>query len=272
MNRTARIKARPKLTDPLLLAAWPGVGNISSIVAGYLHEKLPFKKLGELIAPLFFEPIGVLARDNVVDVPQFPASRFYYYKGKGQERDLILFIGDDQPSTDTYSLAEAVLAVATRFQVRRVITCAAALTRIHFTEPPRVWGVATSRELADELAAMGLENRSTIQIAGLNGLLLGVAKEHGLEGICLLGEVPAHASRIDNPAAALAVLEVLLRLLNLSLDTSDLAEAVREYRQQMREATAIAMGEYIEHFTQPIWQQGDNGEEEDEEDDEDEYN
>ena len=252
-----------------MLAAWPGVGNVAMIVPDYLLRSLPFKELGEIQAAYFFDPIGVVARDNVVEAPQFPQSRFYYYKTRA-EHDLILFIGDDQPASKVYELASGVLDVGLRFGVSRVITCAAALTRIHFTEQPRVWGVATTAEMTDLLERYDLVHRGNLQIAGLNGLLLGVAREKGIDGVCLLGEVPAHTSRMDNPMAALAILRVLTAMLGIKVDTSELAETARETREQIRQVTAMAMGEYIEHFTQPIWQQGDNGlegEEDEEEED-----
>jgi proteasome assembly chaperone (PAC2) family protein len=271
MNNVARIKARPRLESPVMLAAWPGIGNVSMILASYLLKKLEFKPLGEIEAPYFFDPIGVVASNNVVEAPQFPQSLFYYRKSTSEtERDLILFIGDDQPASKVYELAGAVLDVGVAFQVERVITCAAALTRIHFTEQPRVWGVATSQAMTAELQEYDLIHRGNLQIAGLNGLLLGVAKERGIDGICLLGEVPAHTSRIENPMAALAILEVLTRMLGIEIDTVELSEAARETREQIKQATAAAMGEYIEHFTQPIWEQGDDGEETDGEEDEEE--
>ena len=261
--------ARPKLTSPVMLAAWPGVGHVAMIVADYLLRKLPFKELGEIQAPYFFDPIGVVARDNVVEAPQFPQSRFYYYK-TGVEHDLILFIGDDQPGSKVYELAGGVLDVGLRFGISKVITCAAALTRIHFTEQPRVWGVATTAEMTGLLERYDLVHRGNLQIAGLNGLLLGVAREKAIDGICLLGEVPAHTSRIENPMAALAILRVLAAMLGVEVDTTELVETARETREQIRQVTAMAMGEYIEHFTQPIWQQGDNGLEGEEEDEEEE--
>ena len=43
-----------------------------------------------------FDPIGFIARDSLVEAPQFRQSRFYYWKNRGGS-DVILFIGDDQP-------------------------------------------------------------------------------------------------------------------------------------------------------------------------------
>jgi len=264
-----KLHAKPKLNSPYMLAAWPGISDVSLIVASYLQKKLDFKALGEIEASYFFDPIGVIARDNVVEAPQFPESKFYYWKNKGGGSDLILFISNDQPGSKAYELAGCVLDVGLSFHVRRVYTCAAALTRIHYTEQPRVWGVATNQQVAEELQKHDLVQRSALQIAGLNGLLLGVAKERDIEGICLLGEVPAHTSRIENPMAALAILKVLTGMLGIEIDTAELAETARETKEQIKQVTAMAMGEYIEHFTQPIWEQGD-GEEGEEDEGEDE--
>jgi len=254
MNDIIKITARPKLRTPNLLAAWPGIGNVAMIIANYLKAKLPFKELGYLEAPYFFDPIGVTVKDNVVEAPNFPQSQFYYWKNKGGGSDIILFIGEDQPYTKGYELANCVIDVAQRFQVKRIYTCAAALSRIHHTEQPRVWGVVTSQHMSGELEKYDLVQRGNLQIAGLNGLLLGVAKEREIEGICLLGEVPMHATRIQNPMAALAVLQALTRMLSIEIDFAELVQTARETADRMKQVVAEAMEEYIDHFTQPIWE------------------
>ncbi|MBI2859893.1 MAG: PAC2 family protein [Chloroflexi bacterium] len=262
MSGLIRLQARPKLRAPVLLAAWPGVGNVATIVATYLLRKLDFKVLGYIEPSYFFDPIGVSVRDGVVESPQFPQSNFYYWKNKHCENDLILFIGDDQPPAKAYELAHSVLDLATRFQVSRIYTCAAALTRIHHTEPPRVWGVATSQEVVKSLAQYDLGQASNVQIAGLNGLLLGVAKERDIEAVCLLGEVPLYATRIQNPIAALAVLKALVRVLHIEVDMDELAGLAVETGERMKEMAAQAMGEYIDFFTEPIWERGEGEDEE----------
>jgi hypothetical protein len=96
----------------------------------------------------------------------------------------------------------------------------------------------------------------------LNGLLLGVAKERSIDGICLLGEVPAYATRIQNPMAALAIIEVLAKMLDIKVDTAELAELAEETKERLKQLAAEAMGEYIDLFTEPIWEQGEEEEEE----------
>jgi proteasome assembly chaperone (PAC2) family protein len=266
-NDIVKITARPKLRTPNMLAAWPGIGNVAMIIANYLKAKLNFKDLGYLEASYFFDPIGVLVRDNVVEEPNFPQSDFFYWKNPGEGNDLILFIGDDQPVAKGYELSHCVLDVGVRFGVERVYTCAAAITRIHHTEPPKVWGVATSHIVSRDLESYNLERSTNLQIAGLNGLLLGVAKEREIDGICLLGEVPVYASRVPNPMAALAVLKVLTGMIGIKIDLADMAKMAVEASERIKQVAAQAMEEYIDYFTEPIWERG---EEEDEEQDEEE--
>jgi len=261
MNELGKLFARPRLKSPIMLASWPGIGNVSIIVATYLKRKLEFKELGEIEPSYFFDPIGIVARDNVVEAPQFPLSNFYYWKNKRGGSDIILFIGEDQPLTKGYELANCVLDVGQRFGVKRVYTCAAALSRIHHTEQPRVWGVVTSQHMTGDLEKYGLVQRGNLQISGLNGLLLGITKEREIEGVCLLGEVPMYATRIQNPMAALAVLKVLNKMLDIEIDFSELEQIAEETADRMKQIAAEAMGEYIDQFTRPIWEQGEEEEE-----------
>ena len=262
MNDLVTLHARPRLNSPNMLAAWPGVSNVSIIVATYLQRKLDFRKLGEVEASYFFDPIGVVVENNVVEAPQFPRSEFYYWKNRGGGSDIILFIGEAQPAAKGYEMANCVLDVGARFRVKRVYTCAAALTRIHHTETPSAWGVATSHQVAEDLKHYDLVRRNNLQIAGLNGLLLGVAKERGIEGVCLLGEVPMYTTRIQNPMAALAIVRVLSMMLGIEIDMAELVQLAGETRERMKQVAAEAMGEYIDYFTEPIWEHGDEEEEE----------
>ena len=263
MKGVIRLHAHPKLNSPNMLAAWPGIGNVAMIVANHLRNELGFKELGYLEASYFFDPIGVLVKDNVVEAPNFPQSQFYYWKNEKGKNNLILFIGDDQPATKAYELANCVLDMGQNFQVRRIYTCAAAPTRIHHTEQPKVWGAATSHLVGEDLKKYNLEQSSNLQIAGLNGLLLGVAKERDIDGICLLGEVPVYASRVQNPMAALAVIKVLTGMLQIEIDIADLARMAVEAGERIKQVAAQAMEEYIDYFTEPIWERGEEEEEED---------
>ena len=128
-----------------------------------------------------------------------------------------------------------------------------------------MWGVATTKQVTEDLEGYDLVQQGNLHISGLNGLMLGVAKERDIEGVCLLGEVPLYATKIQNPMAALAVLRVLVRILDIEIDMTELAQLARETKERMKQVAAEAMGEYIDHFTEPIWEQRGEDEEDDEE-------
>ena len=120
------------------------------------------------------------------------------------------------------------------------------------------------KRIYQDLKRYDLMQRGNLQIAGLNGLMQGVTKERDVEGICLLGEVPMYATRLQNPIAALAVLKVLTRMLEFEIDMAELAQLAKETEDRMRQITAEAMGEYIDYFTEPIWEREEEDEEEEE--------
>ncbi len=248
-----------------MLAAWPGVGQVALIVARYLQQKLGAEDIGELESFHFFEPTGVAVKDNVVQEPQFPSNVFFYWRNPVNPRaDLLIFLGEAQPASRAYELAHCVIDVAQRFKVKKLYTCAAALVRMHYTEPSKVWGVATEHRLLGEFKGREVVMRGELQIAGMNGVLLGVAKERKVEGYCLLGEVPMYATRIPNPKAALAVTGILAKMLEVTIDLNDLKEQAKEAEEEMKRLAVQAMGEFIDHFTKPIWPPPSEEEEEDE--------
>jgi proteasome assembly chaperone (PAC2) family protein len=85
------------------------------------------------------------------------------------------------------------------------------------------------------LKAYGVMLMGEGTIGGLNGLLLGVARQRGIEGVCLLGEMPIYATRIANPKAAQAVLEVLTKMLGIEMDLEDLTAMAEQMEPNMEQ-------------------------------------
>lgn len=254
MKRAIKLYKQPQPKSCYMLASWPGIGNVSLIVIRYLAEKLEAEEIGEIEPIKFFEPMGVVVKDNIVEAPRFPKNKFYYWQDDKAKKGLVLFIGEEQPSFGGYDLVNCVLDVAQLLKVKRVYSCAAAVTRIHHSEETKVWGVATTANLINELEGYDIVLKGALRIAGLNGLILGRAKERGIEGICLLGEVPAYATQIANPKASLAVLKVLNKVLGIEIDLFELESLSRQADEEMEKITKEATAEFINQFTEPIWE------------------
>jgi hypothetical protein len=228
----------PQLENVDLIAAWPGIGNVGLIAVDTLRGILQAEQFAEIEPWDFFYPHKVSIADGELKNLEFPSSRFYFKKM--DTKDLIFFIGDEQPggARRGYQIANLVLDVGLRFGCRKVYTAAAAVAPIHHTLRPKVWVVPNRRELIDEVKRysntilMGeLEGRSGQgNITGLNGLLLGVARRRGLDGVCLLGEIPVYVAQLPTlyPKASRAILEVLTANLGLTIDLGKLDALTQE--------------------------------------------
>ena len=207
------------------------------IAARYLRRKLGAQGFGHIEPLAFFSPSQVVIKDHLIEMPQLPSNKFYSWSW-GQEHDLVLFVGNSQPDPG-YVYCNHVIDVAEELQVERIYTCAAFPLFIHHSSEPKVWGTATTPDLIEYLRGFEARPMEDGTIAGLNGLLLGVAKERGMQGVCLLGEMPVYATQIANPKASRAVLEVLTRMLGVQLDLGELsawADQVEPAMEKLYEA------------------------------------
>ncbi len=250
------LHTEPELRNPSLIAAWPGMGGVAIIAARHLKDNLGAEELGNLKPYDFFDLGAVSVSDHVVGEPEFPESKFYFWKSGG-EKDLIIFLGEAQPSMKGYQLANLVVDVAQRFKAKRVYTFAAAPTHMYHTRRPKILGAATHPELIQELERNDVTPMVAGTISGLNGLLLGVARERNMEGICLLGEIPVYTTPIPNPKSSKAVLEVLTRLLDIEVDLAGLDDWARREEEEiegnieaLRESHAEEAKRLLDYFDQ----------------------
>lgn len=240
-----RFLKEPKLEKPDMVACWPGIGNIGVLAVETLRSQVSAEAFAEIEPWEFFYPRKLIIREGVIARMGFPSSRFYYQRVGG--RDLIIFVGEEQPTDEGRMYAEGskaqemgnlALDVAERFGCRRVYTSGAAVSLTHHGARPRVWAVATAEHLLQDLKSR--ENTTLMSevegvggggsITGLNGLLLGLAKKRGLEAICLMGEIPDYLSGVPFPyvRASKSVLEVLSRFVGAEIDYSVLDRMVAQ--------------------------------------------
>ncbi len=240
----------PKLERPDFICGWPGIGRIGMMAVDYLRRAIAAEELAEIEPWDFFEPQKVTIRDGLLKDLEFPSSKFYYQRLKG--KDLLFFVGEEQPAEGTrlyatgekaYGMANLVLDVAEKFGSQRVYSSGAAVTQIHHSLKPKVWAVPNSEDLIDEVR--GYKNTvlmSEIEgghgqgaIAGLNGLLLGVARKRGIKALCLMGEIPYYLqnSPWPYPKASISVLEVLESTLGIGIDLVPLQEMAKKIEESI---------------------------------------
>lgn len=216
---------KPTLKNPYLVCAWPGMGEVAFKAVQYLIDQLKAEEFAEIAPADFFYLTGNVIEKGLLSLPQLPYSKFYFWKNKSGKNDLIIFISSAQPDlSKAQDYSKRIINFAKAIKVKMIIGFAAMPQPIEHTQQPVVWFTATSRTINDNLKKYNLNHMHEGQISGMNGLFLGLARKNGLDGFCLLGEIPLYAVQIENPRASSAVLSALKQILGIPIDISGLIE------------------------------------------------
>lgn len=234
-----------KLNQPWLVAVWPGMGNVALSAGYYLMAKLDMTFFAEFSTRELFDVEHVEVKDGLIRPGKMPRSRFFVWRHPQQKRDIVVFIGEAQPPLGKYAFCGKLVEFAQKLGVERVFTFAAMATQMHPEHDSRVFAAATDEENLEQLRPLDLTLLEDGQIGGLNGVLLGVAAEAGLHGVCLLGEMPHIFAQLPFPKASQAVLEVFSRMADVEIDFTELSEqaaAVEEHLGQLLAQVEQQMG------------------------------
>jgi len=220
-----KITKRPRLKNPYLIVAWPGMGEVAFKAATYLVDKLKAEEFASIVPEEFFYLTGSVIQEGILNVPELPKSKFYFWKNKSGKNDLIIFVSNAQPDlAKAESYSKTIIHIAKLYNAEMIISFASMPLPIEHTQEANVWYASTTIELNNSLKKYNFKLLLEGQVSGMNGLFLGIAKKEGFKGVCLLGEIPLYTIQIENPKASLAVLGALSRILNIQIDTAGLKE------------------------------------------------
>ncbi len=187
----------------------PGFGNVGQIAARLLIEYSRAKGFAELYSPTF--PDYVIVNGEGICRPP----RYVFSAVTVENTDFVVLTGDAQPSLEDlkahYMLCDEILDFAEPYGCRYLITLGGMPT----PEPAEeVYVAATSPKLAAETVEKGAILYERGRIMGATGLLLGLAKNRGWSGVCLLG---ATTGLNADQRAALSVFKFLMRTVGIEV-------------------------------------------------------
>jgi len=221
----AVFKDRPKLKDPIFVEGLPGVGNVGKLAAEHLVDQLKAVKFIEMFSKYF--PPQVLVTD--AGTIRLVSNELYYVMRPQMKNDLVIMTGDYQGLTPEgqYALSDRTLQIIKELGVNRIYTLGGyGLGKM--IEKPRVLGAASDLELVDEMKAFGVtfsKGEPGSGIVGASGLLLGLGNLYGMRSVCLMGETSGY---FVDPKGAQAVLEVLAKILGVTIDFSELEQKAQQ--------------------------------------------
>ena len=173
---------KPQLEKPIFVEGLPGFGNVGKIAAQLLIEFARAKVFAELYSPSF--PDYVIVNEDGTCRPP----RYEFYTASTEKKQFIILTGDSQPSLEDllahYDLCDVILDFVEKYGCKFIVT----MGGVHTPQSGgKVYVAATSEKLALENVDKGALIYGKGRIMGATGLLLGLAKKRGWEGVCLLG-------------------------------------------------------------------------------------
>ena len=228
---------RPGLHRPVLLAAfegWNDAGESATTAVRFLGRTLGATKLVSVEAEEFYD--FTVARPQVrldegltrsiewpdpsIELAQLPNGRH------------LLLLTGIEPALKWRTFTREVATVAAEAGVEMALTLGALLADVPHTRPVRVTGTATDADLATEL---GFTRSRYEGPTGILSVLLAACQDAGMRAASLWATTPHYLRETQSPKAALALVERVGRMLDFSVDTSELEIATAAYERQVDE-------------------------------------
>lgn len=255
----------PSLNNPSLICGFPGTGFVGKVAIDYLIKQLSAVHLADIFSCFYSPQITIkqdgtseivknsiyyVKRENKKPKSRKNISRNYepmknteqkvdngdippVNKNIGQDNDsylsqmdLILLTGDSQPIVpgSEYVLTEKILDVVTKFNISNIYSLAAYVTGT-FTKSPRVFGTATNTSLVKTFRNHNVSSLDTGNITGMNGIIIGLGKMHGMDGLCLLGETSGY---VIDANASKKILETITHMLSITVNMDEINKRAKD--------------------------------------------
>ncbi len=217
----------PEIQKPIVIAAMQDMGNVGSIVVNFINKSLETKKFRTAKTPF---PTYVVDNAGHIDLPN--ESWEYKYTD-----DLIVFgggTGQPQENQELNSLCQDVIDISKKYSAKFIYTLGGFHTNRPLEKNPKTYVTTTSKELTKHMQGLGIDlTPQRSMITGFNGLILGFAKQNGIQGIGMYGEL--NHPEIPQYRAAISIIKTLEKLTFRNIgDTSRLETMAQEIEREFK--------------------------------------
>jgi len=233
MGRDWIIKRLKKVSfnKPILVEGLPGIGNVGKIAVDFIIESLNAQKIYEINSYSFANCVFV----NDEGVSELPKIEIYHKKRK--EGDLFLVSGDMQPvdAKGCYEFCDSLLDLFQENGGKEIITLGG-MGIDHTPKKARVYCAGSDKRLIDQYKIQNVKTGAGVvgPIIGVSGLLVGLGKDRGLEGVTMLVETYGHPTYLGIKEAR-ELLRILNSKLKLGLNMHDLDKEVKLIEEEIKD-------------------------------------
>ena len=219
-------KKIPSLNSPYLLCGFPGSGFVGKLAVDHMIKELDAKPFADIYFTAFPSQVSI-KEDGTLNLIRNSIYYFKHQKRKsGKTNDLLLLTGDAQPiePSSEYILVEKILEILQPMKINKIFSLASYVTG-SFSDKIKIFGTATDIKIVETFRNYDISFLDRGNISGMNGLIIGISKLKGINGICLLGETSGY---VIDAKSALSLLERLLKILDITINLDVLEKRAKD--------------------------------------------
>jgi proteasome assembly chaperone (PAC2) family protein len=234
----------PELNRPVLImgfSGWPNAGEVSTETLRYLLARLSARPLAYLMPDGFFDftssrPTAKI-EDGVIRELVLPKNEFYYIKQYDQDRDLILFLGEE-PHLRWESFTGLVLNLAQDLGVETIYTVGGTYDYVPHWIEPRISAAFSSEEQRARFERQN-EHHGLVRVSyqgpiSIHSMILSSGRKRGMPVVGLWGHAPVYI-HAGNLKVQINLIKTLTRTIHFSIDTTDLRDGLAQLDQKIQQ-------------------------------------
>jgi len=225
----------------IVFSGWADAAEGATSAVKFLQRKLKSHKFAEIDPEEFYDfsqtrPYSSRTRDGKRRI-RWPANEFSYLTDPSADSGVMVFVGVE-PNLKWRTYAKTVAKVAKDNGVESVIHIGALLDAVPHTRPVKLSGTASESNLSEFLEGQGIRSSNYQGPTGISSAVMAACIDTGLEYTSIWGHTSHYLQAAPNHRVGSTLLEILLKLLNLSLDLGELKSAAGVFNEEVEKAVA----------------------------------
>ena len=225
----------------IVFSGWADAAEGATSAVKFLQRKLQSKKFAEIDPEEFYDfsqtrPYSSRTRDGKRRI-HWPANEFSYLTGGSTDSGIMVFNGVE-PNLKWRTFSKTVADVAKRHGVKTVIHIGALLDAVPHTRPVKLSGTASEPKLSEFLESQGIRSSNYQGPTGISSAVMDACLKEGMEYTSVWGHTSHYLQAAPNHRVGHTLLQILIKLLDLPLDLSELYSAADIFNGEVEKAVA----------------------------------
>ena len=225
----------------VVFSGWADAAEGATSAVKFLQRKLQSKKFADIDPEEFYDfsqtrPHSSRTRDGKRRI-HWPANEFSYLTYSNSDSGIMVFNGVE-PNLKWRTFSRTIAEVAKQHGVKTVIHIGALLDAVPHTRPVKLSGTASEPRLNEFLESQGIRSSNYQGPTGISSAVMDACLKEGMEYTSIWGHTSHYLQAAPNHRVSHTLLQILVKLLDLPLDLSELYSAAGLFNEEVEKAVA----------------------------------